>query len=151
MFSRRADKDQGVVSFSYAHMKIPQLHPLIDPAYVYLSGFFLFVGLVVVLGNNFLVQSPSIAHLSFNRTFPTESDVNSDVHTGDTKDDIINRFGQPTVLGPLDDGLEVFNYYKPMSVVPPKDDKFYAGFTVYFRNEKVAAVNIIRGSDLRDK
>jgi hypothetical protein len=135
-------------------MKIPQVHPLIDPAYLYLSGFFLFVGLVVVLGNNYLVQSPSSSaalHGNFQRSFPTESDVNSDIQTGETKDDVISRFGQPTVLGPLDDGLEVFNYYKPMTVAPPKDDKFYAGFTIYFRNDKVADVNIIRGSDLRDK
>jgi hypothetical protein len=128
-------------------MKLHPRLPHIDPAFLYLSGFFVFVGVLVIIGNSF-VQDPGPAFHP-HRQFPTENDVNSSVRIGETRGDILSEYGQPSELGPLQDGLEVLDYYKPSATEPPDDTSAYAGFSVYLRDDKVVAVNIIRGSDLR--
>ena len=49
------------------------------------------------------------------------------------------------------DDVTVLNYVKPMSQNPPNDNSVYCGFSVYIKNGKVMDINIIRGSDLREK
>ena len=123
--------------------------PLIDPAVYYLGAFFLIVGAVIVIGNYLLIQPPAPAHPA-HRQFPTENEVHSSIRIGQGEDDIIAQFGQPSSRGSLDNGLEVLNYFEPMSKVPENDKTVYAGFAVYLRDGNVVDVNIIRGSDLRN-
>ena len=137
-------------------LKLPQFHPLIDPAFVYLSGFFLFVGVLILVGNQYLVgatSSPSGSSTSAHggRQFPAETDVPGLVRDGQTEDDVLNECGTPFSRGTLDDGVTVLNYVMPMSQTPPNDTSVYCGFSVYIKAGKVQDVNIIRGSDLRNK
>ena len=137
--------------------KFLQLHPLVDPAFVYLSGFFLLVGVVVLLGNAWLAPTSGAmsSHSGSSRTggrqFPDENEVHSVVRMGQTEDDVLNEVGQPLSRGPLADDVTVLNYVKPMSQTPPNDMSIYCGFSVYLKGGKVMDINIIRGSDLREK
>ena len=138
--------------------QIPQIHPLIDPAFLYLSGFFLIVGVLVVFGNAFLSPASSgsaSSHLgsmgSGGRQFPDEGEVHSVVRMGQTEDDVLSEMGTPLSRGPLADGVTVLNYVKPMSQNPPNDTQAYCGFSVYLKSGKVMDINIIHGSDLREK
>ena len=137
-------------------LKLPQFHPLIDPAFIYLSGFFLFVGVLVLVGNEYLVGAPGSTATSFSsshahRPFPAESDVRGLVRDGQTEDDVLSECGTPFSRGTLDDGVTILNYVMPMSQTPANDTTLYCGFSVYIKSGKVQDVNIIRGSDLRDK
>ena len=140
-------------------LKLPQFkfHPLVDPAFVYLSAFFLFVGALIVGGNAYLVGDPnspssfSRSSLSGHRQFPAENDVRGIVRDGQTEDDVLNECGTPFSRGTLDDGVTILNYVMPMSQTPANDTSLYCGFSVYLKSGKVQDVNIIRGSDLRNK
>jgi hypothetical protein len=139
-------------------MKTPkflQLHPLIDPAFLYLSGFFLFVGVVILLGNAYLASGATSSHYGSSglggRQFPEENEVHSAVRMGQTEDDVLNEMGQPLSRGPLADGVTVLNYVKPMSQNPANDSSIYCGFAVYLKSGKVMDIDIIHGSDLREK
>ena len=117
-------------------MKLPKFHPLIDPAFVYLSGFFLFVGTLVLVGNEFLVAEPGASGGSgssghAHRTFPAENEVRGLVRDGQTQDDVLNECGTPFSQGALDDGVTVLNYVMPMSQTPANDTSVYVGFSVY--------------------
>ncbi len=137
-------------------MKLPTFHPLIDPAFLYLSGFFVFVGVLILIGNEYLVGATgstggSVSAGNHHRQFPAENEVRDIVRDGQTEDDVLAECGTPFSQGVLDDGVTILNYVMPMSQTPPNDTSVYVGFSVYIKSGKVQDVNIIRGSDLRNK
>jgi hypothetical protein len=74
--------------------------------------------------------------------------VNGSIHVGQSEDDVVSQFGEPSSRGPLDGGMQALDYVVPTPKAPT-DSSAYAGFTVYLKDGKVVDMTIIRGSDLR--